>query len=430
MVRCSTLSRAPGFVWVASSLLVVTALAACGTQARSHASDPVTSRPLHLTVEAVTTEQSLLNTRALALRRHDLALFLSVDDPRQPAFIARDRAYFAAVSSLPWAVFDYRVTSTPWPQQLIDPAWGRGARLPQVVLSTQVAGFDTQVVSRVTGFAFATRGGRTYISSDRTIHGHLFPGYQPDPWDIGPVTVVRTADAIGVFDPGAASRRTPVMAAVDRAIAGVGKDLPYAWTRNVIVYATTEPAFAKALTSTAGGDLRHLGAVTYPMDPSATGADDRVLLLDDALTAGPGPLSQIIRHEVTHVALGSEADGVPLWLVEGIAEYEGAKAIPPSQWQLSDAAIQRAKQPITALPASATFHDSDQDWHYAVSWVAVEYIVRAGGEPLLWELLDSVNNGGLGTTDAHLDLVLDQVLGMNGAQLALHAVGLIRSMYG
>lgn len=433
MVHCSTLTRAARYVWlvwIASTVLVVSALAACGTSPAPHATDPVASRPSQVTVDPATMEQALLNTRALAIRRRDLALFLSIDDPTQQAFIARDRAYFAAVSSLPWGVFDYRVTTTPWPQQLIDPAWGRQVRLPQVVLSTQLAGFDTAAVSRVTGFAFATRGGRTYITSDRTVHGHLFPGYQPEPWDIGPVTVARTGDAIGVFDVGAESLRRPVMAALDKAIAGVGRDLPYSWTRNVVLYATTKPAFANALTSTAGGDLGHLGAVTYPMDPSTPGADDRVLLLADALSAGAGPLSQIIRHEVTHVALGPQADGVPLWLVEGIAEYEGAKAIPSSQWQLSDLSIQRAKQPIGGLPATATFHNPDQDWHYAVSWMACEYVVRTGGEPLLWELLDSMSNGGLGTTDAHQDLVLDQVLGMNGAQLALHAVGLIRSMYG
>ena len=426
-MRCSTLSRPTA---LASTLVLAAVLAACGSTTSPRATHPAGVRRVGANVETIAAEQALLDARALAIRTRDLALFLRGDDPRQSGFIARDRTYFAAVSSLPWAAFSYRVTTTPWPQPLVDPAWGPSVALPQVVLTTQLAGFDTNAVSRTTGFAFVERGGRTYIASDRTIHDHLFPGYQPDPWDIEPVTVARAGSAIGVFDRGAAPLKSQVMADVAKAITGVGTDLPYAWTRNVVVYATTNAAFPTALTSTGGGDLRHLGAVTYPMDATNQGSDDRVLLLDDALTAGAGPLSQIIRHEVTHVALGSQALGVPLWLVEGIAEYEGAKAIPASQWRLSQTAIQRAKQPITSLPATTTFHDGDQDWHYAVSWMACEYIVRTGGEPLLWALLDSLNNGGLGTTDAHQDLVLDQVLGMNGAQLAVQAVGLIRSMYG
>jgi len=374
-------------------------------------------------------EQQLLNDRARAILTHDLALFLRGDDPDQPAFIARDRRFFAAASAMPWATFNYLVTTTPWPQQLIDPDWGT-ANLPQVELTTQVAGFDTNPVSRTTGFAFVTRGGRTYLASDRTVHGHLFPGYQPDPWDVEPVTVVRAGNAIGVFDQGALARRQMVMTALGRAIAGVGTDLPYAWTKNVVLYAMTGSGFSAALTGTEGGDVAHLGAVTYPLDPNSSGSDNRVLLFDDALASGSQGLARIVRHEVTHVALGDEAVGVPLWLIEGIAEYEGAKAVPPAQRRIPAMAIERARQKIGAMPATATFHDSDQDWHYAVSWMACQYIVQTGGEPLLWVLLDAMNNGGLGTTDLHQDLVLDQVLGMNAAQLAVHAVGLIRSTYG
>jgi hypothetical protein len=418
------LSRHPSLA-AAGLVGLAIALVACGSTVQPPRTSH-TAKPL----SPIAAQQALLDTRAEGIRSHDLQLFLSADDPTQKAFIERDRQYFQTVTAMPWAVFSYRVTSTPWPQQLIDRAWGASAQLPQVVLTSQLANFDTDSVARTTGFAFVTRGGRTYIASDRTIHGHLFPGYQPDPWDVEPVTVVRSANAIGVFDAGAAAQQGSVMSALENAIAGVGHDLPYTWTKNVVLYAMTGSGFSTALTATGGGDLGHLGAATYPMDAAVPGADSRVLLLDDALSSGSAGLSRTIRHEVTHVALGDQANGVPLWLIEGIAEYEGAKSVPASLRRMSDLAIARARQKITALPATATFHDADQDWHYAVSWMAVQYVVQTGGEPLLWALLDAMNNGGLGTTDAHQDLVLDQILGMNAAQLAVHAVGLIRSTYG
>ena len=425
--RCSTLSRR---VAAGALALISLVLAACGSTPEPAASSTRPRPTTTPTVASLSTQQSLMNARAEGIRTHDLALFLRGDDPTQREFIARDRQYFEAVSALPWQVFSYRVTSTPWPQQLIDHRWGASPQLPQVEVTTQIAGFDTNPVTRTTGFAFVTRAGHTYIASDRTIHDHLFPGFRPDPWDVEPVTVDRTPNAIGVFDQGAVAEESVVMTQLTKAVAGVAKDLPYAWTKNVVLYAVTGDGFPTALAALGGGDLAHLGALTYPLDPSAPGADNRVLLLDDALTAGPIALARAIRHEVTHVALGDEATGVPLWLIEGIAEYEGAKAVPVSQRRIMATAPQRAKQRITGLPPTATFHDDDQDWHYAVSWMACQYIVQTGGEPLLWALLDAMNNGGLGTTDAHQDLVLSQVLGMNGAQLAVHAVGLIRSTYG
>ncbi|MGN6721874.1 MAG: hypothetical protein ACTHJM_04605 [Marmoricola sp.] len=427
---CSTLSKRSSLASAGVLAVVSALLAACGTAAGPAPVPRTTVSQTTQRVAPVVAQQALLRARAEGIRTHNLTLFLSGDDPTQKAFIERDRRYFAAVAALPWATFSYRVTTTPWPQQLIDRHWGAVVRLPQVVLTTQLAGFDTNPVSRTTGFAFVTHGGRTFIASDRTIHDHLFPGYQPDPWDVEPVTVVRSANAIGVFDNGALAQQQAIMATLGKAIAGVSKDVPYPWTKNVVLYAMTGSGFPTALTAMGGGDLAHLGAVTYPLDPNAPGADSRVLLLDDALNSGSTSLSRTIRHEVTHVALGDESNGVPLWLIEGIAEYEGAKSVPAAQRRISEVAIQRAGQRITGMPASATFHDADQDWHYAVSWMACQYIVQTGGEPLLWSLLDALYNGGLGTTDAHQDLILDQVLGMNSAQLAVHAVGLIRSTYG
>lgn len=440
MARCSTLTsgRRPAAL---GALVASMLLAACGATGPApsvvHDALPTPTRPAsatppvkHPKPDPIAVEQALLDTRAEGIRTHDLDLFLSGDDPRQPAFLTRDRAYFAAASAVPWKVFQYQVTATPWPQQLLDPTWGKAVRLPEVVFNTQIGGFDPEVVTRTTGFAFVTRKGRTYIASDQTVHGHLFPGYQPDPWDVEAVTVTRTPNIIGVFDRAAAQKAAEVMAMLRRAIGGVSSDLPYPWDKKVVLYALTGSAFSSAFTAASGGDVTHLGAVTYPVDPSVPEGDRRILLLGDALEGTSGPLAQIIRHEVTHIALGFRNDNIPLWLVEGIAEYEGAKAVPADQRQIAESAIRRAARPPQGMPTTANFHNADQDWHYALSWMACEFIVRKGGQSLLWTLLDAMNNSGAGTTDATQNPILEQVLGMNSAQLAVHAAELIRSTYG
>jgi hypothetical protein len=436
MARYSTLSRRCA-VAVLALALTAAVMTACGAQKTPVAHPRAVSRKAGHQATAkppkpdpIAVEQALLDARAEGIRTHNLALFLSSDDPQQPGFIARDRAYFAAASDLPWKVFQYQVTATPWPQQLIDPAWGRSPQLPEVVFNTQVAGFDPTVLSRTTGFAFVTRRGHTYIASDETVHNHLFPGYQPDPWDVEPVMVLRAPNVIAVFDRTAAKQSAMLMTSLNKAIAGVSADLPYAWNKKVIMYAIASSTFASAMATASGGDLSHLGAVTYALDPAVPDGDRRILLLGDALDSGAGPLAQTIRHEVTHMALGKRDDHIPLWLVEGIAEYEGAKAIPEAIWQMPESAIQRAAHAPGGMPATATFHDADQDWNYALSWMACEYIVQKGGEPLLWALLDAMDNRGIGTADPAQNAILEQVLGMNDTQLAVHAAELIRSTYG
>ena len=49
------------------------------------------------------------------------------------------------------------------------------------------------------------------------------------------------------------------------------------------------------------------------------------------------------------------------------------------------------------MPVSRTFNDTDQEWHYALSWMACDYIAATYGESRLWELVDAMHNGGEGT---------------------------------
>ena len=65
-------------------------------------------------------------------------------------------------------------------------------------------------------------------------------------------------------------------------------------------------------------------------------------------------------------------------------------------------------------PRRATFNDADQEWHYALSWMAFDYIAATDGESRLWELVEAMHNGGEGTRDSQQDRVLLQVLGYDG----------------
>ena len=82
------------------------------------------------------------------------------------------------------------------------------------------------------------------------------------------------------------------------------------------------------------------------------------------------------------------------------------------------------------MPDSKTFNNTDQEWHYALSWMACDYIAATDGEARVWELVAAMHNGGEGTTDDQQDRVLEQVLGYDITELSRRASARIRNIYG
>ena len=152
--------------------------------------------------------------------------------------------------------------------------------------------------------------------------------------------------------------------------------------------------------------------------------------MPSSVRAGQPFLGRITRHELTHVSIGPRDDGAPTWVSEGIAEYLGAVELPQDKRIIATEALARAQEDVPGMPASRGFNDDDQEWHYALSWMAVDYIAATYGEGRMWELMDAMHNGGSGTPDTDQDRVLDQVLGYGSFELAQRAAARIRHIYG
>ncbi len=103
-----------------------------------------------------------------------------------------------------------------------------------------------------------------------------------------------------------------------------------------------------------GDDPLALDAVAFPVPAAPDGeetADTRFLLNPRMLDAPGAARARLIRHELTHVAIGKRADGVPTWLSEGIAEYVSVRPLAPEDRVLSRAALAAAEDGVTDLPA-------------------------------------------------------------------------------
>lgn len=385
------------------------------------------------TAPSLADAQQVLDGRAAAVRDGDLEAFLASVDASDRKLVSRQRRYFANLEQLPLEEFDYDVLKSEWPDGLKSAAWGKQVLLPQVRLATQLAGFDSVPVQRVTGFAFARKEGRTVIISDRTGAGQHFPGSHPAPWDLVRIHVRQDVDTLQLYDDDTWARADAVSATLRAGTVDVRNAIPFTWDGRAVVYVFSRPAVLNSFEGVPGGNIKHLGAMTFPMyavQGQPTVAGTRFTLLPSSLRAGQAFLSRIVRHELTHVALGERDDGAPVWFAEGISEYLGARDIPQDERRIASIAVTRARAGVDALPPSRGFNGKDQAWHYALSWMACDYIATSQGEARLWELMDALHASGEGTPDDRQDAVLQTVLGLSSAQLARRAAARILRIYG
>lgn len=143
---------------------------------------------------------------------------------------------------------------------------------------------------------------------------------------------------------------------------------------------------------------------------------------------------RLLRHEVTHVAVGEHDDGVPVWLSEGLAEHVSVQPMPLSAWRVAPAALAAAQAGPDTLPPDATFNDADSGAHYGLAWWTCEYIVRTHGDAALWSLVDALHDAAQRVAtgrldDRAVDRVLEQRLGLDAAELAERGALLLRDTF-
>ncbi|MCX6395926.1 MAG: hypothetical protein NTV23_05530 [Propionibacteriales bacterium] len=376
--------------------------------------------------------QQLLDTRAAAVRDGDRAAFLGTLVRNDTALVKRQRRLFANLQDLPLATFSYTVLPATWPTPLLSPDWGSEVSLPQVRVTTQLDGFDAVPVNRITGFAFVRVDGAPRIVSELTGSGEQFPGSGPAPWDLVRVRVRTEGGTLQLFDNDTWASREQVASVVRRGVVDVQQGLPFDWDGHAVVYVFSRQVVLDSFEGVPGGNITHLGAMTFPVyaDPGQpTVAGTRFTLLPSSIRAGQPFLDRITRHELTHVAVGDRDDGAPVWFAEGLAEYMGARSIRKFNRKIATVAVSRARDGVRALPRSATFNGDNQAWHYALSWMACDYIAATQGEPRLWELMEAFHNSGAGTPDELQDGVLLTVLGIDGRELAEAAGRRILDIY-
>lgn len=344
------------------------------------------------------------------------------------AFREQQRTWFANVRQLPIGQLDYVAD----PAAIVrdgDDYW--------VVVEERLrlAGYDAVPVVTRDRYRFTPSRrdpARLLLTSTTDQAWERANDVRAQPWDLGPVEIRSGAGVLGVFDAASVHASGRLLRSVERGIGAVSAVVPYDWSRAVVVYALSDPAYLAGIDDVPGGDPDDLDGVAFPV-PALPGDETLAstrFALHPRMLDRPGPArDRLVRHELTHVALGPRDDQAPVWLSEGLAEWVSVQPMATSERRVPQAAVRAAEAGFGALPEDEGFNDPADDAtteaHYALAWWACEYLARSYGETVPWTLLDQ-----FGGPDVDVSDLLHDQLGIWPGGLARRAGELIVAEYG
>lgn len=380
--------------------------------------------PAEQTVETLQALEAALALRDRAVRREDQAAFLAGVLAGDAALQRRQRRYFANLAQLPLAAYRHTLVADTLVEQ------GAEARV-EVRLRMQLDGYDEVPVVETRRLRFRADpegSGRWLLSSDGDRGWQRRHHVGAQPWDLGRIVVREQGGVLGIFDADSVTDADTILAAVDAARADVARLVPGRWTGRVVVYALSTTAVLERLRGLPGGDPDRLDAVAFPVPAGREGrtAAYRFMLHPRMLQRSGAPRDRLIRHELTHVALGTRDDDVPTWLSEGAAEWVSVQPLSRDERTISREALEAARQGVRALPADDTFNGVESGANYGIAWWACQHVADTYGADALWALLDAYAEAG----PERQGSVLEDQLGLREAELARRAGERIVATFG
>lgn len=400
-----------GAVALACALVLLgAALTAC-TSGETDQVPPNTSAAPETTESQL---RELLSRRTRAVRKGNLTAFLADVAGDRPGLVRRQRRLFLNLRELPIA----RYTQAAEGPVTVDE---EDRTETVVVTSLQLDGFDAHPVRYPALMSFAPgEEGELVLVDDRDTGFAEENDLEQPPWELTRIEVQRGDGVLGIFDARSADAAYQIIPAVQAGIDEVDRSVPRDWSGRVVVYALSDIRVLAELDGLPGGDPDRLDAVAFPVRAGKEGrklAGTRFILHPRMIDRDDDVRDRLIRHELTHVALGRLDDRVPTWLSEGIAEYVSVQPVPTYERRIARAAVKVARAGVARLPADSSFNGPRSGANYGISWYACEHIAAVYGEDTLWRLLAAMRTGD-GDSYARRDAVLREVLGIGAAELA------------
>jgi peptidase MA superfamily protein len=367
----------------------------------------------------------VLARRSAAVLKGDVKGFLAAVDPKQPQLVARQRTLFTnlrqfAFTSLTYFVGDER----PAPAQVAQ--YGPTTFSTRVMMRYQLTGLDAKPVQTDVGYTFVRRGTAWILVADNAIDETLSPDGHRQPWDFGPVAVVRRGKVVVVVDHGEKALGEKIAKASQGAVDGVRRHWPRPWNGAVMVVAMSEPQVLSILWTSGSGRGWTVAAKAVSLYDGDPWTQRQTAPVSSRIVVNPAVRKQLdqdlLVHEMTHVATLRLGTRTPLWLVEGIAEYVRAASIEDDpKWTVDPyrRTVRTKYLPsMKVLPGQPEFN-ANGDRAYGQSWWITSYLADRLGEKKLAALYADLAQHN--TTQAAFASILKKHTGKTAAQLVAAA---------
>ena len=278
-----------------------------------------------------------------------------------------------------------------------------------VDLTWRFDGFDRTPVHEEVLVGFESLGHRVAITS-------FGGGDRRSPlWLSGPVEV-RRSDTTLVLATTAAE--ADLLASRAEAAVAVVRDVLPRWPGRLVVEVPASETGLEAELAADPGSYTNIAAVTASVDGTLTpGSEVHVFVNPDVYDdLDPVGGQVVISHEATHAATGAPlTTGVPLWLLEGFADYVALHDVQLPIATTAGQIIAQVRQDGAPdqLPGQAEFDQSDSHLGaaYESAWVACLVLADARGQDALVRLYEAVSAG------HDLDQELRRLFGLTESQL-------------
>lgn len=346
--------------------------------------------------------RALLSDYSRAVRGGDVATLENIVATDAPAFFREQLALQTNLRAIRTETFEYRpIASKRIKSTATQQNWSVAAELFYAV-----SGVDAVDVRRPVTLQLTRRQDQWRLSGSTPV---------AVPWQFGQIAELRRQvgdRCVVIWGPPGSRVAARVAAEIGDALASLTSFWGADWSAGLLLIAAGSDAEFAALVPGRNADGMAAAAVADGVDGTVVG--QRVVL---APGAGSLPLDQfrvVLRHELFHAAARAvTSDDAPLWLTEGVADYNGRRGSGTAFRDAAPtlAAALSAGQLPNRLPPDADLDGpgARRTQAYEEAWSVAEYVAQTFGEHRLKDLYIR----GAGQRSAGAPDPIEQALGID-----------------
>jgi hypothetical protein len=266
----------------------------------------------------------------------------------------------------------------------VDEVADRGLTSVSAQLLVRLEGFDPRPVpaSHVLELEHHDDGWR--VLRDRTAPSQVVAA----PWTLAGARVRTSEGLVLVLDRRSDDQGDRLLGLAAEARDATASYVPYPRRHGVVMLA---PSTTDTLRDDGFGSdtIERLGGIAREVDDRhGDVVTDRVVLVPEMLGRSDDVLLTLLRHEFAHVAIAQRDERMPLWVVEGLAEWASWRGDP--SYTIATSAVRDAESPggVTRMPPDVDFRDDDSGTAYGIAWFAMRWLETVHGPRAPYDLLD------------------------------------------